>query len=260
MRTFGRFVIPAVFLIGALILTMGAVANAIPPSRTSTSQQAPPQPTQKDKPATGAAAAVTAVPDRGKYQILLDGQVVGQEEFEITSSGGMWTAHGSTTMHAPGAGAVTATGTLKFAADGSPIRYDWSTQTQKKVSGTVEFSGGTAKTSTDLGAASPYAQDFVFPSPRIAILDNNLYHQYAVLSRLYDWNAGGKQSFPVLIPQAVTPGSIDLESLGPQQVEGGKYDAVRVSSPDLEILIYFDASRRLMRLEVPASKVIIQRQ
>jgi hypothetical protein len=257
MRTLGKFLISVVLLVGAPILTLGAAASVLHPSlsRTSTPQTAP-----KDKRGTDAAPAGTAVPDKGKYRILLDGQVVGQEDFEISSAGSVWTAHGSTTMHAPGAGAATATGTLKFSADGSPIHYEWSTQTQKKASGAVEFAGGKAKTSVDLGGSSPYAQDFVFPSTRIAILDNNLYDQYAVLTRLYDWKAGGKQSFPVLIPQAVTPGTIDVESLGPQQVEGENYDAVRVSSPDLEIMLYFDASRRLIRLEVPASKVIIQRE
>ena len=58
----------------------------------------------------------------------------------------------------------------------------------------------------------------------------------------------------------MTPGSISVESLGPQQVENAKYETLRVSSPDLEILLYLDASHRMMRLEVPSSKVIIVRE
>ncbi len=34
----------------------------------------------------------------------------------------------------------------------------------------------------------------------------------------------------------------------------------RISSTDLEILLYLDANHHLMRLEVPSSKVIIQRE
>jgi len=35
---------------------------------------------------------------------------------------------------------------------------------------------------------------------------------------------------------------------------------LQVRSTDLEILLYFDAKRRLMRLEVPAAMVVITRQ
>jgi hypothetical protein len=34
---------------------------------------------------------------------------------------------------------------LKLAADGSPLRYDWSAEAQKKATGAVDFAGGTAK-------------------------------------------------------------------------------------------------------------------
>ena len=60
----------------------------------------------------------------------------------------------------------------------------------------------------------PFEQDFIFPSPRVAILDNNLYSQYAMLALLYDWNAKGQQTLPVLIPQDMTPGAITVESMG----------------------------------------------
>jgi hypothetical protein len=51
-----------------------------------------------------------------------------------------------------------------------------------------------------------------------------------------------------------------VESVGKQQAGGGNYEALRVSSPDLEIMVYVDASHRLMRLEVPSSDVVIERQ
>jgi len=81
-----------------------------------------------------------------------------------------------------------------------------------------------------------------------------------VLARLYDWKAGGKQTFPVLIPQDMVPGTIFVESVGAQQDGKTKYEAMRVSSPDLEIMLYLDASHRMMRLEVPSSNVTIERE
>ena len=207
-----------------------------------------------------APSAAVFTPDKGKFRILLDGQAIGSEEFEISPSGDTWTARGSTTAHAPGGTEIKATGQLKLSADGSPIRYVWSAEAKKKATGVVEFENGTAKCSANLGGPSPMMKDFKFATPHIAVLDNNLYHQYAVLAQIYDWNAGGKQTFPVVIPQDLTPGSISVESIGPQQVENVTYEAMRVSSTDLEILLYLDANHHLMRLEVPSSKVIIQRE
>ena len=97
-------------------------------------------------------------------------------------------------------------------------------------------------------------------SPLIAVLDNNLYYQYALVAQLYDWSAGGQQTFPVLIPQDVTPGTITVESLGPKTVEGGTFETLRVNTTDIEILAYYDTRHRIMRVEVPAAMVTIVRR
>jgi hypothetical protein len=203
-------------------------------------------------------AAFTA--DKGKFRIMQQGSEVGTEEFDIAPSGTLWVAHGEAVIRVPGSGMTRSTGQLRLAADGSPVHYDWTAQAQKKSSGTVIFDSGTAKSSITLEGKDPVHQDFKFTSPRIAVLDNNLYDQYEILGRLYDWNAKGAQTFPVVIPQDMTPGSITVESLGPKTAGGAQLDALQVRSTDLEIIIYFDAKRRLTRLEVPAAMVVIVRQ
>ena len=199
-------------------------------------------------------------PDKGKLRILINGQSIGSEDFEISQSGDAWIERSSMSAHAPGGGEIKATGQIKLSADGAPLHYNWSAEAQKKATGSVDFVGGTAKCVADLGAASPLRKDFVFTSPLVAVLDNNLYYQFGVLARIYDWKAGGKQMFPVLIPQDMVPGSISVESLGQQQAGNGKYEAVRVSSTDLEIMVYLDGNHRMMRLEVPSSNVTIERE
>jgi hypothetical protein len=206
----------------------------------------------------GSASVFSA--DKGKLRITISGQQVGSEDFEISPSGDAWIQRSSMSARAPGGPEIKAMGQLKLSPNGAPIHYDWSAEAQKKATGSVDFTGSKAKCLADLGAASPLRKDFTFPSPLIAVLDNNLYFQYGVLARLYDWKAGGKQTFPVLIPQDMVPGSISVESLGPQEAGNGKYEALRVSSPDLEIMVYVDANHRLMRLEVPSSNVVIERE
>jgi len=80
------------------------------------------------------------------------------------------------------------------------------------------------------------------------------------LGRLYDWQAGGVQTFPVLIPQDATPGSIQVQTLGEKTIDGAHLDELGVHSTDLEIELYFDAKQHLSRLEVPAAKVVITRE
>ena len=211
----------------------------------------------------GGKASVTATifsPDKGKFRILLDGQAIGNEEFEISASGGNWLARGSTTAHVPGGTDIKASGQLTLSADGAPIHYDWSAQALKKANGVVDFANGTAKCSANLGGTSPMMKDFKFDSPRIAVLDNNLYHQYAVLARVYDWSKRGTQTFPVLIPQELTPGSITVESTGSATADGKSFEGLKVTTADLEILLLLDTNHRLMRLEVPSAKVSVVRE
>jgi hypothetical protein len=217
-------------------------------------------PAQKTDDAKSASAASTFTADKGKFRIALDGNVVGSEDFEISPSGQTWTARGSTSAHVPGGTDIKATGQLKLSADGAPIHYEWSAQLQKKATGMVDFVNGTGKCTIDLGTPTPIVKIFTFTSPRVAVLDNNLYYQYAVLAQMYDWKAGGKQTFPVLIPQDMVPGSISVEAIGPQHVDGAAYESLRVNSTDLEILLYVDANHRMVRLDVPSSKVTIKRE
>ena len=252
---------------------------AAPPARTGV----PAHPAQGNDPHAGQSKekskrpesttlrAAQLIEEKGKLRILLDGQQVGSEEFQISAEGSeaakQWTARGATEIRLP-EGTARISGRLKLASDGMPLRYEWSAQGQKKASATVEFQGGTAKMALQLEGAQPFLQELSFGSrgepgratPRVVILDNNLYHHYALLARLYDWSARGPQTFPVLIPQEMTPGSIVVESLGAHEIDGARLELLRVRSPDLEIHLYLDSTRRLVRLAVPASKALILRE
>jgi hypothetical protein len=187
-------------------------------------------------PKPSSAPGVVIAQDKGKFRILLSGQSIGTEDFEISMSEGKWIVRGTTVAHTAGGDDMKTTGELHLAADGTPIHYAWSTDSPKKASGQVDFDSGTAI---------------------VVVLDNNLYEQYAILARLYNWGAGGEQSFPVLIPQDITPGTIKVSAAG--GASGGLAELV-VKSADLEIHLFCDGSHKLVRLEVPASRVVVERQ
>jgi hypothetical protein len=200
------------------------------------------------------------VSDKGKFKVLLDGKPVGQEEFEINQSGVGWIAKGTTHFAMEGAPPTTVTGNLSLEPNGAPISYDWTSQTDKNSSAHIAFVNNVAKMSIQLGGAHPFEQDLTFNSPLVVVLDDNLYYQYAVLARVYDWNRRGTQTFSVLVPQELLPGTITVDWSGAVSAEGKSYEGLKVTTNDLEVILYLDSNRRLMRLEVPSSKAAIVRE
>jgi hypothetical protein len=235
MTIFTRRGILSAFVAAAVILVLGfAVARA-----------------QKKEPGV-------LQPDKGKFSVLLDVKKVCQEEFEIASSGAGCLARGITIIKSE-IGETKVTGNLTLQPDGSPIAYDWTSQTDKSNSAHIIFANGIAKITLEMQGTRPYEQSLTFGVPLVAVLDNNLYHQYAVLARVYDWNKRGAQQLPVLIPQDMTPGTITLEATGSATSGGKTYEGLRVTTSDLEIDLLLDANHKLMRIEVPSAKVSVVR-
>ncbi|PYT46807.1 MAG: hypothetical protein DMG44_19790 [Acidobacteria bacterium] len=198
--------------------------------------------------------------DKGKLTIKLDGQTVGREDFEIAPSGAGWRAKGTADIKPSEGPASKISGTLTLQPDGAPISYEWTAQAEKTNGAHILFANGVAKITLEMQGARPFEQTLSFNTPLVAVLDNNLYHQYAVLARVYDWSKRGAQTFPVLIPQELTPGTITVESTGSASADGKSYEGLKVTTSDLEILLLLDNNHRLMRLEVPAAKVSVIRE
>src|SRR5467141_3408225 len=198
--------------------------------------------------------------DKGKLTIKLDGQTVGREDFEIAPSGAGWRAKGTTDIKPSEGPASKISGTLTLQPDGAPISYEWTAQAEKTNGAHILFANGVAKITLEMQGARPFEQTLSFNTPLVAVLDNNLYHQYAVLARVYDWSKRGAQTLPVIIPQELTPGTITVESTGTASADGKSYEGLKVTSSDLEILLLLDNNHRLMRLEVPAAKVSVIRE
>jgi len=231
------------FLFCALLISAGAVTGIA----------------AQKKNAAAPGASVFAE-DKGKLTIKLDGETVGHEEFEITPSGSGWLAKGKADIKPSQSAASKVSGALTLQPNGAPVSYEWTSQAEKTNSAHLLFANGIAKMTLEMQGAHPFDQTFTFDTPLIAVLDNNLYHQYAVLARLYNWSKRGPQTFPVLIPQELMAGTITAESTGSTSIEGKSYEGFRVNTADLEVDLYLDSTHRLMRLEVPAAKVSVVRE
>jgi hypothetical protein len=208
--------------------------------------------------AGGAPPPPLFAPEKGSFRILVNGQQIGKEEFEIGQNGGNWVAKGNSEIQTAD-GATRVSGSLELHADGTPVSYEWSTQGAKKAGATINFSGPTATIELRLDGRRPFTQQFTFASPQIAVLDNNLYYQYAVLARLYDRSKKGVQTFSVLVPQELTPGTLTVQSLGEQNAGGGKkLEQLVVRTEDLEVDLFLDGDK-LVRIVAPSTNAEIDR-
>lgn len=201
----------------------------------------------------------TLSPDKGKFRDMVNGRRVGSEEFEISQDGQGWAAHATADVKDDKGSTTHITSTLRLHADGTPIHYEWSTDGPKKASSAIDFDNGTATIQLQIPGKNPYTQQLFFKTPRVAILDDNLYYQYSILASLYDWSKGGSQEISVLIPQELTPGSITMEALDPENDNGKSLARLHVHSQDLDLTLYFD-SGRLVRIAVPGSNAEIVRE
>ncbi|MDE3171225.1 MAG: hypothetical protein KGL75_13875, partial [Acidobacteriota bacterium] len=125
-----------------------------------------------------AAGSASFAPDRGKFKIMVNGAQAGEETFSIAPDGGNWVAHGVTDVQTS-AGSTRVTGNLTLHPDGTPVKYEWSTTGAQKASAVITFTGPVALIDLHVEGKRPYTQQFTFASPNIAILDNNLYDQFA---------------------------------------------------------------------------------
>jgi hypothetical protein len=226
--------------------TTARVSRASPP--TSARSLDPPDPTR----------GISA--QKGKFRDIVNGKEVGSEDFEISSDASGWLARGNASVKGAQGPETRITSQLQLRADGSPIHYEWTTVTGSKNAGaSVDFDNGVATIRVEVNGGRPFTQQFNFKTPLVAILDDNLYHQYAILADLYDWSKKGQQTFSVLIPQEMIPGTVTVEALDSANSNGKNLDRLRVRSQDLEIILYLDGNR-LERVSVPSANAEIVRQ
>ncbi len=199
-------------------------------------------------------------PDRGVFRILLDGREVGGETFRIFREQNGWKAKGTIELRLPGQAPERDRADLTLASNGSPVSYRWTGESPETRTIEVSFRGDAAEMTLNRPGAVPAIEAYRFPQGHIVVLDNNVYEDYAILARLYDWRTRGEQKFSVLIPQDQTPGTVTVEAMGRRRIAGAALEWLRVRSPDLEVDLYLDAAHRLMRIVVPGSSAEIVRE
>ncbi len=192
--------------------------------------------------------------DKGVFRILAEGKQIGTERFEIESTGSGYRARGDLQVRMPGAGEATESSVLNLNGNFEVTSYTRIQKAPKKASAQVEFSSGTAK--AHYVGTSGEADYVYYLEPKVVVLDTNFFHHYVFLLEQYQMQKGGAQHVQVFIPQEGTPGMVLLEHAG----KDGSNDKWVAKTEALEIHIWSDTARRLMKLAVPAAKVEVVRE
>jgi hypothetical protein len=211
----------------------------------------------------GAAPALAPEPpaglsQRGALRILQGGQPIGSERYDIAATPTEVNARATVELRL-GEAVWHQTSSLMLGADLAPRRYEFRLEAPTKSWVRMDFQSGEATVRFPRSDGKEDQQVFSFRSPRVALLDNNFFHQYLLLARLYDFAKGGAQTFEVFVPQAVQPGEMMVELVGVEtQSVAGKPEAVRhlrCTTADNSVEFWVSASGRFVRLTAADGKV-----
>jgi len=180
------------------------------------------------------------VTERGRVTIKQDGRTIGTEEFNVRPREKGYTVEGRTKLNGT---PETLTSKMELDENLVPISYEYS-----NGKGTIRVR--VDKQTSELTVVenkNESSTNFRFPAGA-SIVDNNFFHHYLIL--LYRVK-GAESLFPIFVPQDMQVGLAKIKS-GPNRTY-----SLEVGSVKLDATV--DESGRLLRLAVPASKVVVER-
>jgi hypothetical protein len=202
-----------------------------------------------------------SVDDEGVFIISLAGSPVGSESFKIRSSLGKVEARGEIRLHIKQNGktvSVQSFADLILDPQLRPIAYTWNQKGSQSSRLEVDFRGKVAKARYKTINGSEDNRDFELP-PDVAILDDNVIHHYQLIAARYQAVGGGKQTFPVFVPQEALPSLLTVEDIGnaATTTEGGAASLrhLLITTDVTHVDLWLDARQHLERVSVPAAQL-----
>jgi hypothetical protein len=179
-------------------------------------------------------------PETARFTIRQDGRTIGTEEFTIRSVGKGYVVEGKTQLTGDPS---SLSSRMELDENLNPTSYEY-----KRGPGTIRLKIDkplSEMTVSEGGAGS--ATDVKFPDDGI-ILDSNFFHHYLILLHRVK---GADQRFGVFVPQEMQVGQARVRQTG------NRTYALEVGDVKLEATV--DSAGKLMRLAVPAAKVVVER-
>lgn len=182
------------------------------------------------------------VTESGRFTIKQNGKTIGTEEFSIRTKDKGYTVEGRTRLDGD---TTTLTSRMELDENLIPTTYEYSRGVKGSIRVKVDTKASSELIITENGKDSD--TNFYYP-PGASIVDNNFFHHYLIL--LYRIKSA-EQSLAIFVPQDMQVGLAKVKSTGKNTYE------LEVGAVKLEATV--DESGRLLRLAVPAAKVVVER-
>ena len=197
----------------------------------------------------------------GVLIVTSGGEVIGRERFRIGRVGDGIEAKAEIELQV-GDTRVRQTTAMTLSFSGEPRSYEWRMKEPRSGKIQVTFQDGRAAVVVALENGGNDQKEFHFNTEQVALLDNNVFHHYILLARLYDFTKGGVQTFPVLVPQSVHPDTLTVEDKGLESITAKAGTVLgrrlEVITTDNRIQLWLGENDRLLRLEVPSAGVTVE--
>lgn len=202
----------------------------------------------------------------GSFRILFSGEEIGLEKFEIVEGGQRIKASAEIRLTVErGTDKVTfvVQAVLEFNRFFEPISYQITQESgPNKTKAQVAFKDGVSEASYASGKETDTRQ--INLRKDVLVLDDNVFHQYIILVKRYDFAKGGVQEFSAFVPQQFIAGSVSVSDKGMEDVQlrngNMKLQHLLVDTGELQISLWLNEKRELLKLAVPKSHVEVVRE
>jgi hypothetical protein len=201
------------------------------------------------------------VDDEGVFVISLAGRPVGTERFKIHSSLGKVEARGEIRLNLEQNGktvGVQSFPDLVLDPQLRPVTYTWNQKGPQSSRLDADFRGKLAKVRYETISGNEDNRDFALP-PDVMVLDDNVVHHYQLIIARYQALGGGKQTFPVFVPQEALPSLLTVEDMGNAATGIAGVTAnlrhIVITTDVTHVDLWVDDQQHLERVSVPEAQL-----
>ncbi|MGH9427167.1 MAG: hypothetical protein ACRD2L_12795 [Terriglobia bacterium] len=222
--------------------------------------------TAQGKKSGSAAPLLYSGNESGAFRIYFSGAEIGQEKFQITESGQSVKASAETRLtieRDKEKVSFLIRPVLEFNRFFEPVSYEIVQESGlNKTKARVTFRGPMSDAVYENGKETDTRQ--IDLQKDVLVLDDNVFHQYIILAKRYDFARGGIQEFSAFVPQQFIAGGVSVSDKGMEAVQvlsqTLKLQHLLVDTGELQISLWLDDRHNLRKLAVPKSGVEVVRE
>jgi hypothetical protein len=222
--------------------------------------------TAQNKKSGSAAPLLYSGNESGTFRIYFGGAEIGQEKFQITESGSSVKASAETRLtieREKEKVSFLIRPVLEFSRFFEPVSYEIGQESgPNKTKARITFKGAKSDAVYESGKETEARQ--IDLQKDVLVLDDNVFHQYIILAKRYDFAKGGIQEFSAFVPQQFIAGGVSISDKGIEAVQvlnqNLKLQHLLVDTGELQISLWLDDRHNLRKLAVPKSGVEVIRE